>query len=1690
LNFLIAHYLAQGPLRDAAQPLQQALEANAAVHFPQRVDWQGHRHPRTYSQLAQEHPHITSSELLRIMQAIVGRDASALLTAGGTILGRSGNSAGADSATACTSMAKKIRSRSRWPSQQTLSRSSRMPLSAVGTFRRLVRCHGHKYPTYCVLFDRTGRRMITGSDDFLIKIWCTRTGYLIKTFKGHQGMVSDIALNVENTLLASASTDGTVRIWHLKTGEPRAVLVANPQGRVKSITGVRFSPSPVPQIRFLAATCETGLCRLYRWHRDTLTFDTEPIVIDARSEPRDNISSFAFNHTGSRLAIATVKGYVSIYSTIADAVNSPDGASGWGEPRMIIRIAAHEESITTLVFSSDGEKFLTGSVDGTVKVWRCNGLDMKWSSVTVDVKESIPSPADAPEIIAESQDDFVRPSAPVAATSDSAVAAAMLAAAAQSAAVVASESAALATETLAELGSLVDSIGSFASELRGMQSSGSDDSVVTAMPLDADQRAVQETTNPAAGPVPVPVVTAEPVSDANAPIELVSDSTRAIAAPGSATQPAETQPQTEDGAAPVVGAARVETNQVAWLCDNTRIIASNNVGTVLVIDAQSGRVLWKRRSHSIAEVYVLIPHPTDPRMAVSGGYDGRAILWDTQTGDILHEYKVGEMLFDGSFSEDGLKFALTSDTGAALMFGLAPTWAYDDANRMHEQMFANDYTATIMDENHFVADQLSQIPSYLVPHSPLMDFDGRVYRRQRGTRFGLDIGIGVDQPLFRREDAGRMAALAIELDHADLDNRAAQAPIAEVQPSRGRRRQPRAPARAATMDELPEAELPLILPMDDDSDDEEYNAGEEEEEEEEDELEEDDEDTIGGFANAEGGRATRAAGDVDASAPGPSTRDRRMALQLLRSRHNSADSRSQRGSYRRSTRRTVGEDDDDDDDDADVNVETVSDTSSHAMDVDSSSDSQRRALRTSRRIRRARAGTYSVGETAWDVAHPADSAVRRSGRANGSHGADEPEANAESVTSDEEFRPTRHTANVASSARGGRRRGRPRINRDPVDSAETLYATRNRRIASDSESEDEAAADEPQEQSEESGYSDNGAARSHADADANIDIMPSSDVDSQSPYSSRSQTRTRGRATRANGTGARAHEDADSQSDTEAFVTTRAVPGRVEQRSAHMRVPRSVDMDDLYSDEPSASDSGRARYTNNNGAQQQQGRHQKRQRPANHDDASASTSAQAGSQYQPTDWILATAPSTVPYRPQIGDIIVYFREGHQDFWANTARCKKLSEKLLPYMAMPSLSLTVFGKVVDLRYSVGPPTFCTVKVQLLASQSFEELDQEAQAGAHELAHRFIQVQYHDCDGVPDFLILYSRYRASLHRPLKIGTSVEVLFDEDQVHQASIVGFRDIKPTSRQINFTRLIARNPWKSIIVEWADVESGAQDSDSRTEMVSPWELVHDDDAAEMEIPADINRALLRIVDELRDDPDFAWFIKNVDYVTDYPDYLLNIAYPICLDTIYERLEHRFYRHINAVSFDMDLIQQNADTFNDPGTIVPIAAQKMISRYTQMLHRLLNASADTDEGQTSNYSRRASGSQESPSSRVRASRRLTSSQRSGAIAAAAVAAMTIKNEGPSEPRRLRKRKATSLSATRSSRRASRRRLDIDSDGSDFDAQSEISHLDNNDDDDDQDEDEDEQQQEDDDEEEEEEYNDMDDGDDEDDALYA
>lgn len=45
-------------------------------------------------------------------------------------------------------------------------------------------------------------------------------------------MITDMAINEENTLLATASTDGIVRVWSMQNYAPVAVLLGNLQSNV------------------------------------------------------------------------------------------------------------------------------------------------------------------------------------------------------------------------------------------------------------------------------------------------------------------------------------------------------------------------------------------------------------------------------------------------------------------------------------------------------------------------------------------------------------------------------------------------------------------------------------------------------------------------------------------------------------------------------------------------------------------------------------------------------------------------------------------------------------------------------------------------------------------------------------------------------------------------------------------------------------------------------------------------------------------------------------------------------------------------------------------------------------------------------------------------------------------------------------------------------------------------------------------------------------------------------------------------------------------------------------------------------------------------------------------------------------------------------------------------------------------
>ena len=74
---------------------------------------------------------------------------------------------------------------------------------------------------------------MTASDDKLLKIWDTQTAQLMHSLRGHTGEIIMIAVNPANTILASCDNRGWVRLWRLSDGTPLAVLRAHPSANTE-----------------------------------------------------------------------------------------------------------------------------------------------------------------------------------------------------------------------------------------------------------------------------------------------------------------------------------------------------------------------------------------------------------------------------------------------------------------------------------------------------------------------------------------------------------------------------------------------------------------------------------------------------------------------------------------------------------------------------------------------------------------------------------------------------------------------------------------------------------------------------------------------------------------------------------------------------------------------------------------------------------------------------------------------------------------------------------------------------------------------------------------------------------------------------------------------------------------------------------------------------------------------------------------------------------------------------------------------------------------------------------------------------------------------------------------------------------------------------------------------------------------
>ena len=80
--------------------------------------------------------------------------------------------------------------------------------------------------------------MLSGSEDYTLRLWDLPTGRLLRVLEGHQEKVCTLALSTDGTRAVSGAYDETVIVWDLPAGRPLCTL----RGHASLLTDVAITP--------------------------------------------------------------------------------------------------------------------------------------------------------------------------------------------------------------------------------------------------------------------------------------------------------------------------------------------------------------------------------------------------------------------------------------------------------------------------------------------------------------------------------------------------------------------------------------------------------------------------------------------------------------------------------------------------------------------------------------------------------------------------------------------------------------------------------------------------------------------------------------------------------------------------------------------------------------------------------------------------------------------------------------------------------------------------------------------------------------------------------------------------------------------------------------------------------------------------------------------------------------------------------------------------------------------------------------------------------------------------------------------------------------------------------------------------------------------------------------------------------
>jgi RNA polymerase sigma-70 factor (ECF subfamily) len=201
-----------------------------------------------------------------------------------------------------------------------------------------------------VAFSSDGKRVAAVGGSRLIVIHDAETGQAIKSLGPRQkGRQTAVAFSPDGKLLAVGGDDKRVRLWDVTTGKEVRTLAEH----LGEITAVAFSPDG----RLLLTAC--GDCDVQLWD---VASGREALHWVAATK---GVRSAVFSPDGKLIATGANAGTVELWSFAV----TKRGPSFSGQAKSVASYKGHTRAVNGLAFSPDGKSLVSGSADGTVKLW-------------------------------------------------------------------------------------------------------------------------------------------------------------------------------------------------------------------------------------------------------------------------------------------------------------------------------------------------------------------------------------------------------------------------------------------------------------------------------------------------------------------------------------------------------------------------------------------------------------------------------------------------------------------------------------------------------------------------------------------------------------------------------------------------------------------------------------------------------------------------------------------------------------------------------------------------------------------------------------------------------------------------------------------------------------------------------------------------------------------------------------------------------------------------------------------------------------------------------------------------------------------------------------------------------------------------------------------------------------------------